>query len=91
MKYLFCYDITSPKRLVKMMKLMESHGIRVQKSLFCCDAGKLEVEDLISSIKCVIDKKKDRVTLYPICEKCFSKIITKGSETTFTFPSYYII
>lgn len=91
MKYLFCYDITSPKRLVKMIKLMESHGIRIQKSFFCCDARKPEIEDLIFSIKSIIDNKKDKVTVYPICEKCLSKIITKGSETSFTFPNYYII
>ena len=36
MFYLVCYDIVSDTRRNKVSKLLESYGLRVQKSVFEC-------------------------------------------------------
>jgi len=36
-RYLIAYDISDPRRLRKVIKVMESYGDRLQYSVFLCD------------------------------------------------------
>lgn len=91
MKYFICYDITSPTRIHKIGKLLETKGLRVQKSFFCCDMSEFALASLLNDMRALINKKNDKISCYPICERCFSKIKTVGKQVDFLEPSYYIL
>lgn len=41
-RYLIAYDISDPKRLRRVIKVMEAYGQRLQYSVFLCDLSGLE-------------------------------------------------
>lgn len=41
-RYLIAYDICDPKRLRRVIKVMESFGQRLQYSVFLCDLSDME-------------------------------------------------
>jgi len=67
--FLIAYDITDPKRLRKSAKLLESHGIRVQYSVFELYLDRKEVTPIIDELRKIIDEEKDKLYVYPISEK----------------------
>lgn len=74
----FCvvaYDISDDKRRLKVVKILEKSGIRINYSVFECMLTRTQLETLQKEIAPLINKKEDTVVYYPICVQCFSKII----------------
>mgnify|MGYP000864412402 CR=1 FL=1 len=68
---LVCYDVASPKRLKKVAKVCESYGIRIQKSCFQADVeNKEKFKNLIDAITLEMDRKKDSLVVYSVCDDC---------------------
>ena len=42
-RFLIAYDITDPKRLRRVLKVMKSYGTRLQYSVFLCDLSGVEL------------------------------------------------
>lgn len=42
-RYLIAYDIAEPKRLRRVIKVMEAYGQRLQYSVFLCDLSNMDV------------------------------------------------
>lgn len=74
--YLVCYDITDPKRLSKVYKLMIGRGIHLQYSVFHCTLTWQELLNLKEKLSLLIDKKRDDVRIYPLPSA--SKVIVMG-------------
>jgi CRISPR-associated protein Cas2 len=78
MLYLLAYDISNPKRLSKVAKLLEDFGTRVQYSLFECrlepDAFHLLWEELCG----MIDESEDRLVAYRLDHKNARQTLTAG-------------
>jgi CRISPR-associated protein Cas2 len=91
MIYLICYDISHPRRLQRVAKILENHGIRVQYSFFQCDMPKLKVNKLKSKILKVIDLKKDSFYIYPLCEACTNNAISDGTGELLRIKSFEIL
>ena len=91
MRYLICYDITKPKRLVAMAKCLENYGIRFQKSFFSCDLEQFELEILREKLLSVMDMKTDKLTVYPVCEKCYQKMWSLGTPIEIEIPEFLIL
>lgn len=91
MKYLFCYDISNPKSLAEISKVLGQKGFRVQKSFFCCELEKDEAEYLFALISKVINNKTDRLALFAICEKCFDGLMHFGKEKLLMFQEYLVL
>lgn len=91
MKYLICYDITSPKRLAKVATLLEQKGIRTQLSFFSCELDENELHELESTLVSLIDLKVDKLALYRVCEKCFSSGVYIGCDVSSFFQDTYMI
>jgi CRISPR-associated protein Cas2 len=72
--FVVTYDISSPKRLRRVARLMGKYGGRAQKSVFECDISKEQLMQLQKKIKKVIDREKDSVRFYYLCQPCLSKI-----------------
>ncbi len=91
MNYLFCYDITDPKRLKRAAKKLEQRGLRIQKSFFEFH-GTEEAKDLIKKdLLEVVDTDTDRFYVYPLCNKCVKQANTSGTGSLLEVKEYMIL
>ncbi|HOP99361.1 MAG TPA: CRISPR-associated endonuclease Cas2 [Acetivibrio clariflavus] len=58
------YDIVDDKRRRKMVKCLESYGIRVQKSAFECYVDENMYRKLLKKMERIIDEKEDLLRVY---------------------------
>ncbi len=58
-----CYDITDPKRLRKIYKLMKGFGKAMQYSVFQCNLTPIKLQMLLRRIEETIEKHEDRVMI----------------------------
>ena len=91
MIYMIYYDITNPKRLRNVAKVMENYGIRVQKSFFQCEMKGERMEELKLILLKKINKRKDSLFIYPLCEDCSRKAITDGKGDILKIETFKII
>lgn len=64
--WLICYDITSPRRLVRLHRALKKRAMPIQYSVFLgrfTAAGMAELQQVITAI---IDPKQDDVRMYPL-------------------------
>ncbi len=71
--WLVIYDIRNEKRLLKVAKIIQNYGFRVQKSVFEVNADKNVIEGMRFFIKHAIDEEKDFVAYFEICEEDWQK------------------
>lgn len=62
-QYLISYDISDPKRLRHVARIMEGFGYRVQLSVFQCPLDDLRLEQLKAEIIPVINSDEDQVLI----------------------------
>lgn len=73
------YDIVSDKVRRKLIKATKKAGLyRVQKSVFLGSINKNDLDELSMIVDDLINKKKDSVYMFPMCEPDFKKVILKG-------------
>jgi len=63
------YDISDEKRLKRVAKLLESLGLRSQRSVFELDVGIREGKRIVKEIEKLIDPEIDKCFLYQINKK----------------------
>jgi len=68
--YVISYDISDPRRLQQVAKIMEDFGQRVLYSVFECLLTQEELVRLKSTIEPLLDPLEDRVLYYPLCNRC---------------------
>ncbi len=61
--YLLCYDITRPKRLREVAKILNRYGRRVQKSVYECDIDERQYHELRTALL-QIGREKDAISAY---------------------------
>lgn len=91
MFYLIAYDISDPKRLIRVAKIMKDYGTRVQKSVFECNLQKEQFQRLVARVVSVINDVEDSVRIYRICEVCKHNINILGEGEVTEDPEVYII
>jgi CRISPR-associated protein Cas2 len=82
MKFLVCYDIVDDKLRVKIVRILEHYGIRVQYSVFefnLTPAKIIEMKHKLTKDK-LLDEKKISFSIYPICDTCYKKIERYGDN-----------
>ncbi len=89
--YLLAYDIADPKRLVKIAKIMESIGERVQDSVFEAYLNEAELERLLKRVERVMEMEEDSLRIYFLCGACRSKIRCVGVGNVTSPPSVTIV
>ena len=63
MKCLIAYDISDPRRLRRVAKVLERYGIRIEKSVFTCDLETAKIMKLQQELyKC--SKREDTILLF---------------------------
>ncbi|MBX7224372.1 MAG: CRISPR-associated endonuclease Cas2 [Blastocatellia bacterium] len=83
MYVLVVYDIANQRRLQKIAALLERYGLRIQRSVFECELNPPQIAQLCAEIKAVMNRKQDRVQLYPLCRECQTKNCSCNPQTQF--------
>jgi CRISPR-associated protein Cas2 len=61
--FLIGYDIASPRRLRRALKVVKAHAVGGQKSLYECWLTSGELQQAMRSLRELIDAAEDRVVL----------------------------
>jgi len=83
------YDIVDDKRRRKMVKCLESYGIRVQKSAFECYVDDTMYKNLIKKMEKIIDEKEDLLRVYRLTG--IYNIECWGNIKLFENSSYWVL
>ena len=67
--WLVCYDISEPRRLARVFRLLKKHGIPIQYSVFLVAATPVEISQLEQQIAKLINPLADDVRAYRIAER----------------------
>lgn len=76
---LVIYDVEENKKRTRIVHILESYGIRVQKSAFECHLDNRKMETLKKQLKKVIGED-DSIRIYPLRDICFD--VSKFSEVS---------
>ena len=91
MMYLITYDIENNKRRKKVSDELEAYGYRVNFSVFECELNKTKMKNLVKKLEELIDKKKDSLRFYHVCENCVPKSFELcNREEIFEKREYFI-
>jgi CRISPR-associated protein Cas2 len=91
-RYIIAYDIPDDRRRLRVAKLLEGHGERVQYSLFECLLTARQFETLWGEVRKRIDEEEDSVRAYRLCGECEGWTRTVGRERpTAEVPEVYVV
>lgn len=86
--FLIGYDIASSKRLQKLAKLLESHSIRIQFSLFLYpQKDQASLSHLVDEIMAIIDEEEDDVRIYRVD---IARSVHLKSAVDLRYPKNYL-
>ena len=85
------YDISDPKRLLRVGKIMKDYGERVLKSVFECHLTPKQFVSMKNRIDKTIDHMEDTVRFYFVCDKCIERAEFSGQGMPFTRDEDVII
>ena len=89
--YLIAYDLSNNKRRLKLSKLLESLGMRVQGSVFEGWLTGAELKQLVQKGKLLIHEGEDSLRIYQICRSCHEKMILIGESRSAAEPGLVIL
>ncbi len=89
--YLLTYDISDDKRRLKIAKIMESVGDRVQHSVFEAYLTQTELDKVLKRVKKVLIEKDDSLRIYQLCAACREKVRTEGQGKVTPPPGVMIV
>lgn len=89
--YLIAYDLSNNKRRLKLSKLLESLGMRVQGSVFEGWLTGPELDRLVKLGKPLIHQGEDSLRIYPVCRACHEKMILIGENRSAPEPGLVIL
>lgn len=72
--YVLSYDVTEDSRRAEIAKLLESHGQRVQKSVFEVRVDARRLARLVRRTSQLLDGATDSLRVYRICAACETKL-----------------
>ena len=64
--WIIAYDISDPKRLGRVYRLMQKRAIPQQRSVFRANMSTVQARELRDELKQLIDVRKDDVRLYAL-------------------------
>ncbi|MDT8898210.1 CRISPR-associated endonuclease Cas2 [Thermanaerothrix sp. 4228-RoL] len=89
--YVLAYDIADDRRRLKIARLMESLGERVQESVFEAYLTPRELERLLKRVERVLVVEEDSLRIYRLCGGCKGTIRTLGRARLTPPPGAIIV
>ena len=65
-RYLLAYDITDPRRLARVARLVSKEALRIQYSVYLTELSPSRLRDLIAALRALIDPRFDDLRIYPL-------------------------
>src|SRR4030067_1735817 len=84
------YDISDPKRLAKVARVMKGYGERVLKSVFECNVEAERLKDIKTKVEEIIEPIEDSVRYYTLCEKSTKEVEYSGKGEEFQEDEDYL-
>jgi CRISPR-associated protein Cas2 len=84
------YDVPDNKRRLKLAKLLEGYGRRVQYSVFECFLTLDEMRGLCEKVRAKVKVTEDDVRFYWISADAVGRVLTLGSEPPEPPPKAFI-
>ena len=75
MFYVVVYDIEKDRTRLKVSKILEKYGMRVNYSVFECMFTESQLDKVWEQTGSLIDLRSDTVIYYRVCIDCYTKII----------------
>lgn len=91
MFYAICYDITDDHRRVKVAKVLEGFGDRVQYSVFEANLEQEELDRLRKRVTSILSPEEDLLRIYPLCAGCVRRIEVVGHGKITQDPDFIIV
>ena len=91
MFYVICYDIVNDKRRRRVVKYLESYGVRIQYSVFESELNKIQLNKLTKGLSKEINKKEDSIRIYSLCAECRKQIMGIGLDKGRFYDEDYIV
>ena len=88
---LVIYDIIDTKRRNSLIRLLNSYGVRVQKSAFEIIISKNGIKRLISDIQRLIDLKSDNIRFYEVLENKYRIKLGVQTDDTLELDEVYVL
>lgn len=85
------YDIPDDKRRMRVMKILEGYGYRVQRSVFECEVTPQLYEKMRSRIGGAIQEEEDSVRYYSLCAHCLGNIEIAGLGVVERDRPYFVV
>ncbi len=78
--YLVCYDISSPRRLGRVFRLMKGTGVHLQYSVFLCSLTWPKLTLLKAMLDDIINPGRDDVRIYPLPSGCKARVLGRWAR-----------
>jgi CRISPR-associated protein Cas2 len=88
---LIVYDVAHSRRLVKVARICEDYGVRVEYSVFECDLDEKQFARFWGKLEKTIDVTTDRLIAYRICSSCAERIQSIGAVVRPRKPLLYMV
>jgi CRISPR-associated protein Cas2 len=85
------YDIPDDRRRLKVAKVLEGHGDRVQRSVFEAHLTQAQYDKLQQRLRRLLKEDEDNVRFYRLCADCQLLIETIGQVGVTPEPGLLII
>ena len=90
MRFMVAYDITAPRRLRKVARLLEKHALRCQKSVFLYEGSKEKLAALLDEIQGLISVNEDCVQAWGLVESQPRVGMLRGTSA-YLYPASVVV
>ena len=66
---IICYDITCPRRLARIHRLLKKQALPIQYSVFLFTGTPLQLERCLAQLEHIMDKRYDDIRAYPLPQR----------------------
>jgi len=88
---LVCYDIADDRRRLRVMKVLEGYGQRVQRSVFECDLDARQLERLKGRLRKTIRDSEDSLRYYHLCSRCLERVEVVNGPPPAASQLYFLV
>ena len=92
MFYLVAYDISDDQRRLKVARILDDFGDRVQYSVFEMELdGPERLAEMQARLSHVVDTEEDSVRVYFLCQGCREKVGIIGQGKVYRDEKVYVV
>lgn len=80
MRHAICYDVAEDGRRLRVARILEDYGQRVQKSVFEAELTADTLRHMMERLRPLINPKADSIIVYALCASCLKAVSVIGVD-----------